>query len=299
MIPYSCAIVVSVCACTPNSVLAPSTAHGMPLHADCVIPNAAATRLLATSAAVRQRFQAARLRWKAFLIDQGFHGGPEHCMPDPPGFVSPAPCMGDVLGCLAARASSPLACACRQHPASGVHCDARAMPCAGMTAADLIRKEWKPIIPKGLTWDDHRAVLLRAWARYVQTWRDNFKNNTTATAPADKTDAADLGMAARDLAGKYFKPQTKEGVREAVDEVRVLSGLRGTCLDAVVGATLVRLKVLRTCAAQRNGTRQGRHGFQCRGACQGGHSLPLFRNCLLYPACSPDVRGFSFVCSAR
>jgi len=114
-----------------------------------------------------------------------------------------------------------------------------------MTAADLIRKEWKPIIPRGLTWDEHRAVLSRVWARYVQTWRDNFNHNTTATAPADKTDAADLGTAARDLAGKYFKPQTKEGVREAVDEVRVLSWeLRGgTCLRLhAVGATRVRLR---------------------------------------------------------
>ena len=100
------------------------------------------------------------------------------------------------------------------------------MACGSMTAADLIRKEWKPIIPRGLTWGQHRAILKRVWARYVQSWRDNLKQSTSATAPADKTDAADLGMAARDLAGKYFKPQTKEGVREAVDEVRVLA--RGT-----------------------------------------------------------------------
>jgi hypothetical protein len=44
-------------------------------------------------------------------------------------------------------------------------------------------------------------------------------------------------------------------------------------------------EVLRACAAQGNGARQGRHGFQRRGACQGGHSRPPFRNCmLLYPA---------------
>ena len=94
----------------------------------------------------------------------------------------------------------------------------------GITAAGLARKEWKPIIPRGLTWDQHRAVYRRVWARYKQSWRDNFQHNTTpAPWPADGTNTAgDVGLSLRDLAGKYFKPQTKEGVREAVGEVSAL-----------------------------------------------------------------------------
>ena len=34
----------------------------------------------------QRHLQAYRTRWKAFLKEQGFHGGAEDCLPDPPGY---------------------------------------------------------------------------------------------------------------------------------------------------------------------------------------------------------------------
>jgi hypothetical protein len=244
--PSSCVVVVSVC-----------VVHARTLCWPLLLPAVACCKLTASSQTLlRLGFTQHRLQFdrasrqpgragRPFSLTRASTEGPSTACPILPGVCPPCAVHGRRPWLHGCPRSSPLASACRQHPASGVHCAARAMLCGGMTAADLIRKEWKPIIPRGLTWDEHRAVLSRVWARYVQTWRDNFNHNTTATAPADKTDAADLGTAARDLAGKYFKPQTKEGVREAVDEVRVLSWeLRGgTCLRLhAVGATRVRLR---------------------------------------------------------
>ena len=90
----------------------------------------------------------------------------------------------------------------------------------------LGRKEYKPMIPRGLTWEQHRAVWKRAIKRYKQGWADILRDTPLGrlSQPPKPTAAStdvvkDLGASARDIFGKYYQPQTKEGIREAVGEV--------------------------------------------------------------------------------
>ena len=80
------------------------------------------------------------------------------------------------------------------------------------------------MIPRGLTWAQHRAVWKRAIKRYKQGWVENFRDTPLGrlSQPAAKPTAdvvEEMGASARDILGKYYKPQTKEGIREAVGEV--------------------------------------------------------------------------------
>jgi hypothetical protein len=81
----------------------------------------------------------------------------------------------------------------------------------------------KPLIPRGLTWQQHATVWREGWKLYLQSWSNNFGGRDASlkaqNPTADSADAGDLSAAARDLAGKYFRPQTKEGVKEAASEV--------------------------------------------------------------------------------
>jgi hypothetical protein len=87
----------------------------------------------------------------------------------------------------------------------------------------LGRKEYKPMIPRGLTWAQHRGVWKRAIKRYKQGWVDNFRDTPLGrlSQPANPTAdvVEEMGASARGILGKYYQPQTKEGIREAVGEV--------------------------------------------------------------------------------
>jgi hypothetical protein len=94
----------------------------------------------------------------------------------------------------------------------------------------LGRKEYKPMIPRGLTWAQHRAVWKQTIKRYKQGWVDNFRDTPLGRLSQPAKPTADvveeMGESARGIFGKYYQPQTKEGIREAVGEVCSARGKR-------------------------------------------------------------------------
>ena len=248
-------------------------------------------RRVAASAA--QRLTEVRARWRAFLLDQGFNGGPEDSLDDPPGTelkpLIPRGLTWLVFRCCARRPrrvrSAHAATQYRVHApymaksprarclhawvaaytllrgsAQGTSLHPTTTPTSVPTISSPVSLTGSPRNHKdlygslcecvGSCWigwlqvfvlvmhklihcewtcrEQHRAVWRRGWLRYKQSWTDNFsRRGTAAHHPPDGAadDAAALGAAARSVAGKYFKPQTKEGVKEAASELR----------DAVLG----------------------------------------------------------------
>jgi hypothetical protein len=90
------------------------------------------------------------------------------------------------------------------------------------------------MFPRGLTWQQHGEVWRRAWARYRQSFAKKAKEQTQGGG-TDET-ATDIGAAARDLAGRYFKPQTKEGMLNAAGEVLIVCIYACVCIRVCVRA---------------------------------------------------------------
>jgi hypothetical protein len=90
------------------------------------------------------------------------------------------------------------------------------------------------MFPRGLTWQQHGEVWRRAWARYRQSFAKKAKEQTQGGG-TDET-ATDIGAAARDLAGRYFKPQTKEGMLNAAGEVLIVCIYACLCIRVRVRA---------------------------------------------------------------